>query len=338
MIPAEKTEDDISRSPTRAAAWLLPAALACSLGAAGVAAQAYPTQTIRYVVGAGAGSGVDIVGRMLAEGLSQTFGRQFIVDNRGGSAGANIAAEAVAKAPADGHTLLQAAISHAANVTLYKNLRYDITRDFEAVTLLATSPAMIAIHPSLPARSLGELVKLAKARPGAINYASAGAGTASFLTGEMFKAAAGINLQHVPYRGGNEALIAVSSGESAVYFGPVGAVAPVVQQGRLRGIAVTTLKRVALLPDLPTAAEAGLRDFDFGNWYGLMVPAKTPAAIVSTLHAAAVAVLKKPNVVQRMNELGFIIIGNTPDEFAAQLKSEIAKLAKIIRQTGVTAE
>ncbi len=314
------------------------AAFACALLSAAAPAQNYPAQTVRYVVGAGAGTGVDIVGRMVAEGLSQTFGRQFIVDNRGGSAGANIAAEAVAKAPADGHTLLQAAVSHAANVTLYRTLRYDIVRDFEAVTLLATSPAMIAIHPSLPARNVAELVKLARARPGAINYASAGAGTGSFLTGEMFKAAAGINLQHVPYRGGNEALIAVSSGESAVYFGPVGAVAPLVQQGRLRGIAVTTVRRVALLPELPTVAESGLRDFDSGNWYGLMAPARTPPATIAALHAAAVAVLKRPGVVQRMNDLGFIIIGNTPDEFAAHLKSEIAKLAKIIRQTGVSAE
>jgi tripartite-type tricarboxylate transporter receptor subunit TctC len=314
------------------------AALACALLSAAATAQHYPAQTVRYVVGAGAGTGVDIVGRLVAEGLTQSFGRQFIVDNRGGSAGANLAAEAVAKAPADGHTLLQAAISHAANVTLYRNLRYDIQRDFEAVTLLATSPAMIAIHPSLPARSVAELIKLARSRPGAINYASAGAGTGSFLTGEMFKAAAGINLQHVPYRGGNEALIAVSSGESAVYFGPVGAVAPLVQQGRLRGVAVTTARRVALLPDLPTAAESGLRDFDFGNWYGLMAPARTPPATIAAIHTAAVAVLKRPQVVQRMNDMGFIIIGNTPDEFAAHLRSEVAKLAKIIRLTGVTAE
>jgi len=302
------------------------------------AAQSYPSQTVRYVVGATVGTGVDLIARIVAEGMSQSLGRQFIVDNRAGSAGANIAAEAVAKAAADGHTLLQAAISHAANVTLYKNLRYDIVRDFIPITLLATSPAVIAIHPSLPARSINEFIRLAKARPGAINYASAGAGTSTFLAGELFKAAAGIDLQHVPYRGGNEALIAVSSGESAVYFGPVGAVAPNIQQGRLRGLAVTTAKRFALLPDTPTVAEAGLRDFEFGNWYGLMAPVKTPPQVITTLQNHAIAALRKPAAEQRLQDLGFIIIGGTPEAFASHIKTEINKLSSIIRQAAVSAD
>jgi tripartite-type tricarboxylate transporter receptor subunit TctC len=301
-------------------------------------AQTYPVQTVRYVVGATAGTGVDIIARIVAENMSQSLGRQFIVDNRAGAAGANIAAEAVARSTADGHTLLQAAISHAANVTLYKNLRYDITRDFTPVTLLATSPAVIAIHPSLPARSMREFIRLAKSRPGAINYASAGAGTSTYLAAELFKSAAGIELQHVPYRGGNEALIATSSGESAAYFGPVGAVAPHIQQGRLRGLAVTTARRFALLPDTPTAIESGLSDFEFGNWYGLMAPAKTPSPIVATLESHAIAALKKPAVVQRLNDLGYIILGSTPAEFSAHLKTEITKLAAVIRRTGISAE
>ncbi len=305
--------------------------------AADAVAQAYPTQTVRYVVGATAGTGVDIVGRIVAEGLAQSLGRQVIVDNRAGSAGANIAAETVAKASPDGHTLLQAAISHAANVTLYRALSYDIVRDFAPVTLLATSPATIVVHPSLPVKSIGDLVKFARARPGAINYASAGAGTATFLAAEMFKAAAGVNLMHVPYRGGSEALIAVMSGESSVYFGPVPTTMPNIQQGRLRLLAVTTAQRLPLLSEYPTVAESGLPGYAFGNWYGLLVPAKTPRETIATLHASATAVLKRPDIGQRLNELGYIIIGSGPDEFASHLASEIAKLAKIIRHTGATA-
>lgn len=305
--------------------------------AADAGAQGYPTQTVRYVVGATAGTGVDIVGRIVAEGLTQSFGRQVIVENRAGSAGANIAAEAVAKAPPDGHTLLQAAISHAANVTLYRALAYDIVRDFAPVTLLATSPATIVVHPSLPVKSIGDLVKLAKAKPGAINYASAGAGTATFLAAEMFKAAAGANLMHVPYRGGSEALIAVMSGESSVYFGPVPATMPNIRQGRLRLLAVTTAKRLPLLSDYPIVAESGIPGYEFGNWYGLLVPVKTPRETIATIHAAAVAALRKTNASQRLNDQGYIIIGSGPEEFAAHLASEIAKLAKVIRQTGASA-
>ncbi len=318
---------------------LLPPIAACVV-LSGTAAQAQniPPQAYRYVVGAGPGSAVDIVGRIVAEGLTQAMKAQFIVDNRPGTAGVNTAAEFVAKAPPDGHTMLQAAVSHAINVTLYRKLSYDIVRDFAPLTLIATSPDVLVVHPSLPVRTAGELIKLAKSRPGVINYASAGTGTGTFFAAEMFKAAAGVNIVHVPYRGGNEALVSVLSGETSVYFGPVPSVMPNVQQGKLRMLAVTTARRLPLAPRAPTIAEAGVPGYEFGNWYGLLLPVKTPRETVSMLHSAAVGVLKKTNANQRLNELGYIVVASEPEEMTAHLKADIAKLGKIIKQAGVSAE
>ena len=210
-------------------------------------------------------------------------------------------------------------------------------RDFAAVTLIATSPSMVVVHPSLPVKSLGELVRLAKARPGALNYASTGAGTATFLAAEMFKSAAGVNLLHVPYRGGGEALIAVVTGEVSVYLGPMATVLPQVQHGKLRGLAVTTLQRLPAL-DYPTVAESGYPGYEAGNWYGLVAPAKTPREAIVTLRNAVVASMKSPAVAKRMEDLGYVAIGNPPEAFAAYIKSEIDKLAKILKQVGAKPE
>ena len=301
-------------------------------------AQSYPTKLVRYVVPVAAGSGADVLGRIMADGLTQAFGRQVIVDNRAG-AGANIGAEIVARAAPDGHTLLQVMISHAANVTLYRKLSYDVLLDFSPVTLLATYPSIVVVHPSLPVKSINELVRLAKANPGAINYASAGAGSGTFLATEMFKAAARVNLVNVPYRGSGEALIAVISGESPVSIAPVATTLPLIRQGsRLRPLAVTSAQRSPLAPEYPTVAESGYPGYEYGNWFGLMVPVKTPKETIATIHAAAVLFLKQPNVTQRLNELGYIITSKGPDEFMAYLKSEINRLAKIIRVDGATAD
>ncbi len=313
------------------------AAIAASLVVVSKAwAQNYPVKTVRMIVPFSAGSGSDTIGRMIAGALTEGLGQQVIVDNRAGAAG-NIGTEIAAKAPADGYTLLFANIGHAANVTLYRNMGYDIQRDFAPVTQVASAPAIVVVHPSLPVKSIAELVKLAKSKPGAINYASGGAGTATFIAAELFTGPAGIQLLHVPYRAGGEALTSVLSGETSVYFAPLATALPHVRQNRLRALAVTSTKRVALLPQLPTVAELGYPGYQSGNWYGILVPAKTPREVITTLRTATVNALAAPGLSKRLDDLGYITIGDTPEEFAAHIKSEIGKLAKVLRDLNVTA-
>jgi tripartite-type tricarboxylate transporter receptor subunit TctC len=300
-------------------------------------AQSYPAKPIRYVIPMSPGSGADTIGRIVTGGMSPALGQQIVIDNRTGAAG-NIGAELAAKSPPDGYTVFQASMTHAVNVTLYRKLPYDLVRDFAAVTLLANSPSMVVVHPSLPVKSVPELVKLAKARPGALNYGSTGAGTATFLAAEMFKTRAGVNLQHVPYRGGGEALIAVVTGEVTVYLGPLATVLPQVQQGKLRGLAVTTLQRLPALRDFPTVAESGYPGYEAGNWYGLVVPTKTPREAIAALRNAVLAAYKVPAVARRMEDLGYVQGGSQPEEFAAYIRSEIDKLAKILKQVGAKVE
>jgi len=306
--------------------------LSIFLVAAQAWAQGYPAKPVRYLIPMSPGSGADTIGRIVAGGMAPALGQQVVIDNRTGAAG-NIGAELAAKSLPDGYTVFQASMTHAVNVTLYRNLAYDLVRDFAAVTLIATSPSMVVVHPSLPVKSLAELVRLAKAKPGALNYASTGAGTATFLAAEMFKSAAGVNLLHVPYRGGGEALIAVVTGEVSVYLGPMATVLPQVQHGKLRGLAVTTLQRLPALK-YPTVAESGYPGYEAGNWYGLVAPAKTPRDAIVTLRNAVVASMKSPAVAKRMEDLGYVAIGNQPEEFAAYIRSEIDKLAQILKQVG----
>ncbi len=306
---------------------LLVAALPAAAGA-----QGYPAKPVRYLVAFSAGSGADTIGRIVS-GMTQTLGQQVVVENRTGAAG-NIAAEAAAKSAADGYLLFQASQSHATNVSLYKNLPYDFLRDFAPVTLLASSPSAVVVHPSVPAKTVKQLVALAKARPGTLNYASTGPGSATYLAGEMLKTYAGIDLLHVPYRGGGEALTAVITGEVSVYVAPLAPTLPLIEQGRVRALAVTTAKRLPTLPNYPTVAESGYPGYEIGNWYSIVVPAKTPREIVATVHKAAVSALALPAVNKRMVDLGYVIVGNQPDEFAAFMRSEVEKLGKLIRTIG----
>jgi len=299
--------------------------------------QSYPSKPIRYIVGGSAGSGTDTIGRIVAEGMGQAFGRQVIVENRPGG-GSNIAAETVARSAPDGHTMLQTTITHTVNVTLYRHLSYSLTRDFSPVTLLANGPSVLVVHPSLPVKSVRELVKLATARPGAIAYASGGTGTFTFFAAELFKGQAHIDLLHVPYRGGGQALNAVLSGEAPVYFSPLAPALPNVRERRLRPLAVTTLTRIALVPELPTIAEAGFPGYQSGNWYGLLVPARTPDEVVSAIRSTAVTALKNPVLNKRLLELGYIVIGNEPQAFAAFIQSEIAQQAKIVHALNLSVE
>jgi tripartite-type tricarboxylate transporter receptor subunit TctC len=300
-------------------------------------AQRYPAKAVRYLVADAAGSGSDTLGRIVAGGLAPVFGQQVVVDNRPGAAG-TIGADVVAKAPADGYTVLQISSALAAGATLHRNLPFDLMRDFAAVTQLAASPQIVVVHPSLPVKSMNDLVKLAKARPDALVYGSAGSASSTHLAAELFKAHVGVNMLHVPYRGGGQALTAVLSGETSVYFAPIAAALPHVRAGRLRALAVTTAKRVPLMPELPTVAEAGAPGYETAQWYGLLVPLKTPKETIETLRDAAVSVLNSPAVNKRLKEAGYIVIGDKPEEFSAYLKSEIHRLGKIIRNLGLTAD
>jgi len=299
--------------------------------------QTYPVKVVRLLVPFSAGSGSDTIGRIYAGGFSEVFGQQVILENRAGAAG-NIGAEVAARAPADGYLLLLVNMAHAVNVTMYRKLGYDPIRDFAPVTMLATGPAILVVHPSVPVKSIKELVALAKARPGAINHSSAGSGTFTFLAAEMFKRQAGIDMLHVPYRAGGEALTAVISGETSVYFSPAAGALPQVRQGRLRPLAVTSAKRISLMPELPTVAESGYPKFESGNWYGIVAPAKTPREIIDRARNASVTALNNPAISKRLNDLGFLLIGNTPEEFGAYFRSEIDAWGKIVRDLNLKAE
>ena len=300
-------------------------------------AQSYPSKPVRYLVPMSPGSGADTIGRIVAAGMAQAWGQQLILDNRTGAAG-NLGAEVAARSPADGYTIFQASSTHAANATLYRKLPYDLTRDFVAVTQLASSPSLLVVHPSLPVKSVTEFVKLTRARTGELNYASTGAGSATFLAAELFKNMAGVNIVHVPYRGGGEAVTAIIAGEVSVYFAPMAAILPYVRQGRVRMLAATTLKRLDAFPQLPTLSESGYAGYQAGNWYGLLAPGKTGQEIVTAIRNAAVSAMNEPATRRRLVDLGYIIAGDQPEEFAAFIKSEIATLGKIIRQTGLTVD
>ena len=300
-------------------------------------AQNFPNKAMRLIVPSSPGSGFDVIGRITAAGLAEEFGQQVVVDNRTGANG-NIGAEIAAKMPADGYTLLLGAASHTANAIIYKNQSFDFVRDFAPVTLLASSPSVVTVHPSLPVKTIAELVKLAKARPGQLNYGSTGTGSTSYIGAEMLKDRAGINIVHVPYRGGGEAATAAVSGEITVYAPPLAPALPHIQSGKLRLLAVTSAKRIALLPDAPTVAESGYPGFDFGSWNGIMVPAKIPKEINARIYNATIATLKNPTVVKRMSELGYVIVGNTPEQFAAHIRSEIESLGRILGNLRGTAE
>ena len=300
-------------------------------------AQPYPARVVRYVVPTPAGSGADTIGRIVASGLTQAFGQQVIVENRAGG-GNNIGTEYAAKAAADGYTLFQGSLTNAVNMTLYRRPGYDFARDFAPVIQLASSPYILIVHPSLPVTSVPELVKLARARPGAINYASAGTGTSTYLAGELLKEMARIDMVHVPYRGGNEAMTSVMSGETSVYFSPLAITLPFLKDKRLRALAVTTTKRLPVVPEYPTVAEAGYADYFAGNWFGILVPAKTPPEIAGAVREAALKALGNPELARRLTDLGYVIVGDRPEEFAAHIRAEIDKLGRIIRKAGLSAD
>jgi tripartite-type tricarboxylate transporter receptor subunit TctC len=296
-------------------------------------AQSYPSKPVRLVVASSAGSNPDTVGRLIANGLAQVLGQQVIVDNRAG-AGGNIGAELAAKATPDGHTLLLAHTNHSINATLYRKLAYDILNDFSPVTLLTVSAFALTVHPSLPARSARELLSIAKGRPGAINYASAGTGSGTFFAAEYFNAMAGVRMVHVPYTGGGPALTSVLAGETSVYFTPVATGLPHIRSGRIRPLGVTASKRLPELPDVPPVGET-LPGYEMLSWAGLMAPARTPREVIEIVHKAAMAVMNNPETGKRFADLGLLVMTGRPEEMQAYVKSEINKYGRIIRQIGM---
>jgi tripartite-type tricarboxylate transporter receptor subunit TctC len=302
----------------------------------GAAAQAYPTKAIRFIVGFPPGGTNDIVARIVAPKLGENLGQQVVVENRGG-ANTAIATEMAARAAPDGYTILMNAPGHATNPSLIK-LNFDPIKDFAFITLLAESQNLLVVHPSLPVKSVKELVALSKKRPGDINYGSSGIGTTVHLSAELFQYMTHIKWVHVPYKGGGPGLVGLLSGEVSLYFGNVPTVIRQARDGKLRAIATTGPKRSPAAPDIPTIAESGVPGYEVTTFYGLSAPAKTPRAIIERLHNATVRALKSPEVRERLQGLGAEPVGNTPEQYSAFIQSEIAKWAKVIKAAGIKAE
>jgi len=300
-------------------------------------AETYPARPIRMLVAFPPGGGTDIVARMIAPPLGEALGQNVVVENHGGASG-TIGTELAAHAAPDGYTLLMGNVApNAINAGLFPRLPYDAVADFAPVSLVATTPNILVVHPSVPARSVGELIALARRSPGKLNFASAGSGTSSHLAGELFHAMAHVDIVHVPYKGAGPAMLDVLSGQVQVYFATLPAALPHVRSGQLVALAVTGAQRSAALPDLPSVAES-LPGYEASTWYGLLAPARTPQANVARLHRALVASLATPELRERLVAQGFEPIGSSPQEFAATIRSDVAKWGKVIRDAGIRPE
>ena len=297
-------------------------------------AQSYPSKPIRMIVPFPAGGGADIIGRVAAQKLSEGFGQQVIVDNRAG-AFSSIGTEMAARSPPDGYTLLIIGPNHVSNPYLMKKLSYDALKDFAPVSLLTSASYVLVVHPSLPVRTVKELIALARARPGQIDYGSGGTGTASHLGMELFKMMAKVNMQHVPYKGGPAMLNDVLGGQIQVGYDNILTTVPQLRAGRLRALAISGARRTPLIPEVPTMAESGLTGYDISVWQGLLAPAGTPEPIVTRLYEVTAASMQKPDVRESMLQKGADVVANTPQEFRAFIRSELDKAARIIREANV---
>jgi len=300
---------------------------------ADVAAQAYPGRPLRWVIPFPPGGGADYLARIVGQKAGEALGQQIVIDNRGGAAG-NIAAEVAARAAPDGHTLLQANVSHAISASLYRKLSYDLARDFVPVTQLASIPFVLTVNLAVPAASLGELIALAKAKPGALNYASSGNGGPSHMSMELLKSMAGVDLRHVPYKGGALATTDLIAGRVQALFMTVAVALPHVNGGRVRALGVTSAQRVQSFPRIPTIAEAGVPGYEMTTWFGVMAPRGTPPQVVEKLHGVFTQALAAPDVRERVANQGFAIVGSSPREFAAFVKAEMSKWAEVVKSSG----
>lgn len=299
-------------------------------------AQSYPNKPIRFLVGFPPSGTNDIVARIVAQKVSEQIGHTLIVENRGG-ANTAIATELGARATPDGYTILLNAPGHATNPSLMK-LNFDPVKDFAFITLIAEAPNLVVVHPSLPARNVKELIAVSKKNPGEINYGSSGTGTTVHLSAELFQFMTGVKWVHIPYKGGGPAVIELMAGQTQIYFGNLPTVIGFVRAGKLRPLAVTSLKRAASTPEIPTIAESGVPGFDVTAWYGVSVPAKTPRSIVDRLNTEFVNAIKAPDLRERLVKAGADPVGNTPEQYTVFVQNEIGKWTKVIKAAGIKGE
>jgi tripartite-type tricarboxylate transporter receptor subunit TctC len=312
------------------------AALSASANAQGAASgAAYPTKPVRLIVPFSPGGSTDVTARILAQKLSDAWRQQVVVDNRAG-AGGNIGAEAVARAAPDGYTLLLATTGvMSINHRLYRNLPFDALKDFAPVTQIGGLPLILIVHPSLPVRTVKDLVAVAKARPGQLSYASSGVGSATHMTAELFRMMAGVDIVHIPYKGSGQAMADLIGGQVGVAFDQITSSLPQVQSGKLRALAVTSAKRFPSVPDLPSVAEAGIPGYESVSWNGIAAPAATPREIVNRIQQEVARALQAPDIKERFFKDGIEPVGSTPDAFAAHIRSERAKWEKVVERAGI---
>ena len=312
-------------------------AVALAAIAAGAAAQNYPSKPVRFVVPFVAGGPTDIQGRMLGEKLAQRLGQQFVIDNRGGANG-NIGMEIVAKSPPDGYTIVIATVgTWAVNPSLYK-LPFDVVKDFAPIIQVSTSPGVLVVHPSVPAKNVQELIALAKAKPGKLDYGSSGVGGFGHISGALFCLMTKTDMVHIPYKSSAPSLTDLIAGQIQVLFNNAISTVPYIKADKVRALAVTSLKRMQALPELPTISESGVKGYDNSSWSAVGAPAGTPREIVSKLNAELSAILKLPDVREKSAGVGADIIGGTPEQFGDYLKSEIAKFARVVKEAKISAQ
>lgn len=295
---------------------------------------AYPAKPIRIVVPYLAGGAADVVARLVGQKMTEAMGQTVLVDNRAGGA-ANIGSDFVAKLPPDGYTLLMGSPANVVNVSLFAKMPYDVLKDLAPITLMGTSANILVVHPSLPVKSVKELIALAKARPGQLTYASSGNASSNHLSGELFRALAHVDLVHVPYKGGGPAITDLLGGQVTMYFSSLPGALPFVRSGKLRALGVTSAKRAAAAPEMPTIAEQGLPGYAFVAWHALLAPAGTPPSVIDKLNAEVVRIVHQPDTRARLENQGVDVVGGTPTELAAFLREEIAKCARLVKMAGI---
>lgn len=310
---------------------------ACAVMSSGaIHAQTYPTKSIRFIVGFPPGGTNDIVARALGQKLTEQMGQQFVIENRGG-ANTAIASEMFVRMAPDGYNIMLNAPGHATNPSMMK-LNFDPLRDFAFITVAAESQNLLVTHPSLPPRSVKELIAFSKARPGEINYGSSGVGTTVHLSAALFEYMTGVKWVHIPYKGAGPALIEMLGGQFSIYFGNVPSVIGYVRAGKLRSLAVTGAKRSSAIPEMPTVAESGIPGYEVTTWYGVSAPAKTPRPLIDRLNSEILRALKSPDLAARFKDLGADPIGNTPEQNTAYVQNEITKWAKVLKAAGIKGE
>ena len=318
---------------------LLHVLYACAVAASvcvahAATAPAYPTRPVRVIVPQSAGGSTDLAARIVVQRMSEAMGQTFVVDNRPGAGSLN-GTEAVAKAAPDGYTLLAVAASFTINPALHEKLPFDVVRDFAPISRLAALPHILVVHPTLPVKTVKDLIALAKAKPGELNYASSGVATSTHLATELFRYLTGTNMVQVPYKGGAPGIVGLLAGEVQLYFATISTALPHVKSGKIRAIAVTTTKRSVVLPEYPTIAEAGVKGYEHASWVGMLAPAKTPPAIVNALNAEAVKAVGRDDIRNALLKDGLETVGDSPQEFAAVIRAEVAKWMMVVKAAGI---